>query len=272
MPEGPEIHRAADRLDAVLAGEPLRQVVFGLEHLRHWEPRLRGRRVCEVEARGKAMLIRLEGGLWVYSHNQLYGRWEIVTGHALPESRRQLRLALHTDTHVALLYSASEIAVLDGAGMATHPYLSRLGPDLLDPLVDVDQVAARLGDPRWRRRALMRLLQDQSVLAGMGNYLACEVLHLAGLLPCRRIQELDPKALRELARQCLAVTHQSYQTGGITNDLRRAEALRGQGVGFEALRFHVYRREGLPCYRCGVPIERHRFNGQPCFLCPSCQT
>jgi endonuclease-8 len=34
--------------------------------------------------------------------------------------------------HSALLYSASDIAVLDAAGIQAHPFLSRVGPDLLD--------------------------------------------------------------------------------------------------------------------------------------------
>jgi formamidopyrimidine-DNA glycosylase len=36
-------------------------------------------------------------------------------------------------------------------------------------------------------------------------------------------------------------------------------------------RFLVFRRAGLPCYRCGTPIAKVRRGGQPCYLCPRCQ-
>ena len=46
---------------------------------------------------------------------------------------RSLRVALHTRTHSALLYSASDVDLLDAEGLAGHPFLNRIGPDILDP-------------------------------------------------------------------------------------------------------------------------------------------
>ena len=70
MPEGPEIHRAADRLREALVGKTLLEVQA--EHpaiagrLDGWV----GREVESVDARSKAMLIRV-GDHVLYSHNQL---------------------------------------------------------------------------------------------------------------------------------------------------------------------------------------------------------
>ncbi|WJW75313.1 endonuclease VIII [Thiohalobacter sp. IOR34] len=271
MPEGPEIHRAADQLDAALAGQRLTELYFAFEHLKPWEARLRGRVVLGVEARGKAILTRFDDGHTLYSHNQLYGRWLISADGSRPRTSRQLRVTLHTDRVAAFLYSASDIELLDPAGLAAHRYLSRLGPELLDPALDAAAVAARLGEARFRRRALMGLLQDQGVLAGMGNYLCCEALHVAGLHPGQRPADLDANQMARLARTCLELTRQSYRTGGITNDLQRAARLEREGADFEARRFHVYRRAGLPCYRCGTPIVKGRFVGRMGYLCPGCQ-
>ncbi len=160
MPEGPEIRRIADRLAPVLVGETINRVFFGLPRLKRWEKILTGSAVTGVEARGKAMLTRFDCGRVIYSHNQLYGRWDVMAGDTWPQSTRQLRLALHTASHMALLYSASDIDVLADSELSAHPYLGRLGPDLLDQATDVTQVHARLSEPRYRRRALVRLLQD----------------------------------------------------------------------------------------------------------------
>lgn len=75
MPEGPEIRRAADRVAAVVGGRIADDVFFAFEELKPFERMLEGRRVKEVTSRGKVMLTRFEGGLSVYTHNQLYGRW-----------------------------------------------------------------------------------------------------------------------------------------------------------------------------------------------------
>ncbi len=271
MPEGPEIRRTADRLAEALVGRSLQRVAFRPPAPAGSEGRLGGARVVSVKARSKALLTGFDNGLTLYSHNQLYGRWEIHAGPTLPPSRRQVRVVLQVRDRLAVLYSATEIALLDEAGLRDHPYLSSLGPELLEETTDEALVLARLSDERWRHRALMGLLQDQKVLAGMGNYLCCEALHLAGVHPRQRPADLPPQRLRRLAGACLALTRQSYASGGITNELQRAEALARQGADFEERRFLVYRRAGRPCYGCGIPIVKARIGGQPAFFCPRCQ-
>ena len=107
MPEGPEIRRAADRVAAALEGRVADDVFFAFDELKRFESRLAGRQVSEVTSRGKAMLTRFDGGLTVYSHNQLYGRWYVVRRGRLPRTRRQLRFAVTAGDRRALLYSAS---------------------------------------------------------------------------------------------------------------------------------------------------------------------
>ena len=132
MPEGPEIKRVADELAAVLVGEKVVEVTFAFAHLKGYEKELTGRRVRQVRPRGKALLTEFNGGLTIYSHNQLYGRWVIVERGQIPQTDRQLRLALHTKEHACLLYSASDIELLDKEGVACHSFLNRLGPDVLE--------------------------------------------------------------------------------------------------------------------------------------------
>ena len=88
--------------------------------------------VKAIDTRGKAMLTHFDNELTLYSHNQLYGRWFTAKRGEFPDTRRSLRVALHTRSHSALLYSASDISVLTPAQVQSHPFLSRLGPDVLD--------------------------------------------------------------------------------------------------------------------------------------------
>ena len=95
MPEGPEIRRAADEVAAWLEGHLIERVVFPLPRLRHHGRKLSGRTVTAVETRGKAMLTHFDNGYSIYSHNQLYGVWQVVKGKKLPETNRSLRLLPH---------------------------------------------------------------------------------------------------------------------------------------------------------------------------------
>ncbi|MEM9696847.1 MAG: DNA-formamidopyrimidine glycosylase family protein, partial [Myxococcota bacterium] len=104
MPEGPEIRRAADRIERVLVGRQAQSVVFGLPQLAPFIRRLEGRDVLAVDTVGKAMLTRFDGGLSVYSHSLLYGRWYVQRRRAPVRTRRQLRFGVYTETHAALLF------------------------------------------------------------------------------------------------------------------------------------------------------------------------
>ncbi len=271
MPEGPEIRRAAQALDQALAGRRALRVRFALPRLRARSQALEGVRILGVAARGKAMLTRFANGRLIYSHNQLYGRWVVAADGRRPRTSRSLRLEIRTDGPAAFLYSASEIELLAEDELGAHRYLARLGPDVLDPAVDEMAVLQRLEDPRFARRGLVALLQDQAFVAGIGNYLATEVLHHCGIHPAARPHALDRARRRRLARACLALPRQSLATAGITNSLSRAAALERRGAGFEQLRFLAYRRAGLPCYRCGRALEKARFIGKVVYWCPACQ-
>jgi endonuclease-8 len=186
MPEGPEIRRAADQLARALTGRPATDVTFRFAHLRPLSEHLVDEVVVAVDTRGKAMLIRFANGLVIFTHNQLYGRWYVERSGRQPLTTRELRLAIHNEAHSAFLYSASEIEVLDDAGLERHPFLSRLGPDVLSPRLAPAELSERLCEARFARRQLAALLLDQGFVAGLGNYLRSEILHRAGVHPARR--------------------------------------------------------------------------------------
>ena len=112
MPEGPEIRQAADALARVLFGPPLVRIDYRLPALRRRARALRGAAVQRVYARSKALLIEFDCGLTHYSHNQLYGKWDIRPAGEPPAARRIVRVELATPDHVATLYSATQVALL----------------------------------------------------------------------------------------------------------------------------------------------------------------
>lgn len=271
MPEGPEIRLAADRVARILVGREIVDAALELPSLRKFETRLTGSTVTAVDTRGKAMLTRFDNGLTLFSHNQLYGLWYTTRRPQMPKTTRQLRVALHTDTHSALLYSASAIEVLTATGVARHPFLKRLGPDILDPSLTAEDVATRLLAPAFRNRGLGNLYLQQGYLAGIGNYLRSEILWYAQVNPMVRPAALDTAAVDQLAKQTLLIARRSYRTRGVTASPKEAKERKSRGLLYEQYRFQVYGREGLPCYRCNTAIRRQTIASRAVFVCPTCQ-
>lgn len=272
MPEGPEIRRATDQLAKVLVGARLEAVFFGLARLAHFDTWLVGRTVTAIDTRGKAMLTRFDNGLTLYSHNQLYGRWYTCERGAWPKTDRSLRVALHTATHSALLYSASDIDVLDDDGLARHPFLVRVGPDLLGNDLSGKIVAQRLRSPRFRRRALHALYLDQGFIAGVGNYLRSEILFHARVVASARPQDLKNAAIARLGRSTVTIGRRAYRTAGITNPAARVRALKAKGWLRADYRFAVFDREGQLCHRCGGAIRRTMAAARRLYWCRVCQS
>lgn len=271
MPEGPEIAREADQIRAAFADQPIDAVRFAFPELAKREASFEGACVRSVLARGKAMLIAFDNALTIYSHNQLYGRWYVRNAGRLPKTNRQLRLSIEAESKWALLYSASEIDILDEAGLAFHPYLSKLGPDALDPQTDATEIEARLEHPRFRRRGLGGLLLDQSFVAGLGNYLRSEILFEARLHPVQRPCDLAPLARRRLARAVLVMSRRAYETKGVTLPKTRAAKLRAGGFTWSRARHWVFARKGESCRRCEGPVERFDVAGRRVYCCSVCQ-
>ena len=275
MPEGPEIKRLSDALAKQLAGRVIDRIHFSLDSLQHWDHRLTGAKIKSIKTYGKAMVICLntvmDNELNIYSHNQLYGRWVFCNTDDYPDSNRQLRLAIDCQGKSALLYSASDIAVLNNDELQQHPFIKKLGPDVLSETISVEGIVERLKSGKYRNRQLGAVLTDQSFVAGLGNYLRCEILFYSSLYPAVRSSELDESKLNSLAKTILKLAQQSYQTAGITNQLKHAKKLMMQGVSFEDARFYVFRRQGLSCYRCGALIKKFTQAGQACYCCPVCQ-
>lgn len=272
MPEGPEIRLAADRVESALANSKISTIEFSFEHLRPFERRLCGRIVTRVDTRGKAMLTHFENGWTIYSHNQLYGRWFICERGQTPQTNRQLRLALHNDKHSAYLYSASDIDVIKTNRLEEHPFLARLGPDILSEHPSPEDISQRLQSRAFCRRQLGALLLDQRFVAGLGNYLRAEILTLAQLHPFKRPADCTPAQIEKLARLIIRITRRSYRTRGITNSPSLVTQLKAGGLKKrEQYRFNTYGRAGKACHYCGANIELNMSAGRKMYFCPGCQ-
>lgn len=270
MPEGPEVRRQADKIAASLAGRELTDVWLGFDHLEHHGPVLREAGLVAVETRGKAFLLRFGDGSTLYVHHLLYGRWTFGGPNIQKNGNRKLRARIVAGNAGAYLWSATQVDVLDDVGVAKHPFLTGLGPDPLDYSVTPEDVAARLGEPRFRRRTLGALYLDQKFMAGIGNYMRSEILYDARVRPEQRPMDLDPEALERLARSTLVISRRAYEESGVTSDAARVAAAKAAGLPRREWRHFVFGRTG-GCPACGEKVAKIESAGRRIYVCHACQ-
>lgn len=258
MPEGNTVHLAARRLNAALAGETITRSDFRVPQLATLD--LNGRRVVEVVARGKHILVRLDDARTIHTHFMMDGEWHLYR----PRERWrapgfQARVVLETANWVAVGFRLPVIEVI--ATDREHEVVGQLGPDLLGPDWDEGTAVANLAADATR--PIGAALLDQRVLAGLGNVFRCELCFLVGADPLTPVGAIDDlEAIVALAHKVI-VANRDNPDQVTTGDPRPGRS------------HWVYGRAGESCRRCGATILRHKADDDPSgrvtYWCPTCQ-
>jgi endonuclease VIII len=243
MPEGDALHRAASRLQP-LVGQRIRAesphprgAVTGVAE------RVDGLRLEAVEAVGKNLLLRFEGGVVLRSHLRMRGRW-FVRPRGSPVLGRPW-LVLRGERLEAVQVNGPVLELNQRA-------VRRVGPDILDRPPDLSAMVARLRGQHPGREVGDALL-DQRLVAGIGNMWKAEALWRAEISPWRPLGEVTDEELHRVLDEA-------------------ARMMRGSVDGVRGAR-SVYRKAGRPCPRCGEAI-RSRGQGDGnriAYWCPRCQ-
>ena len=263
MPEGHTIHRLARDHRALLVGRPV-QVQSPQGRFGAGAALVDGRVVTRIEPYGKHLWYRFDGGQLLHVHLGLYGKWAVGPLPA-PEPRGALRVRMTTDeayldlrgpTHCDLVTPAERTAVL-----------ARLGPDPLRPDADGDLAWERISRSRT---AVGALLMNQEVLAGIGNVYRAEVLFRSGVSPFLSGRDLVYGDWQAMWADTLSLMRAGVRAGRIvTTD--RVDRDRRSGPARREDAHYVYRRNGLPCRRCGTEVRTQVMATRNLFWCPTCQ-
>jgi endonuclease-8 len=267
MPEGDTIFRAARTLNEALAGQKVTRFETALAPLARVDDQepLTGRTVEKVFAAGKHLIIDFSGGLHLRTHMRMNGSWHIYRpAERWRRPRRDMRVVIGTDRYVAVGFNIPVAEFLDDRSLLRQNDLRRLGPDLLAPEFDADEVVRRI--TARPAAEIANVLLNQRVIAGIGNVFKSEVLFLAGINPyaaCGTISEPDLRRLLAISRKVLRHNVEHGRSDRITmNSMDRSRKL------------WVYSRGGEPCRRCATPIEYRKQgpDARGTYWCPRCQS
>jgi len=267
VPELPEVETVARQLEPRLVGRTVRRLQIFDPRLRNARtPRVAGRSILAVARLGKRVLIELSpaagarAGLWLAVHLRMTGR---LLWTDEPSDRKHLRARFQLDRGELLFRDSRRFGTFDWYRSAADA-----APAGLDPL-SPDLTPRQLGDLlRGSTQSLKAWLLRQDRLVGLGNIYASEILHAARLSPFREARTLTRAEVERLHRCTRRILERAIRNCGTTfSDFRDA---RGMSGSYQQL-LAVYDREGRPCRRCRVAVERVVQQQRSTFFCPGCQ-
>jgi endonuclease-8 len=228
-------------------------------HPRHrldrWPQRLAGCAVRAVDAHGKHLFLRFDGGLTVHSHLRMTGSWGVYrAGERWRRARHRAWLVLRCGGWEVVEFDGPVLELVSDARTRSDPRLAALGPDLLARSFDPHAVLARLrkDDPG---RPIGEALLNQHTVAGIGNVWKSECCFAARVDPWRALSDVSDDEVLALV--------------GFAREHMPASARDGSRARPRA----VYKRAGQPCLRCGTAIRRRGQgeNNRVTYWCPGCQ-
>jgi formamidopyrimidine-DNA glycosylase len=268
MPELPDITAYLTALESRIIGQPLEKIRLGSPFLlRTVSPPVEafeGRTVVALRRIGKRIAIGVDNGHWLVIHLMIAGRlhWRPVGAKlgsrnnlaafdfphgslVLTEAGSKRRATLH------LFQSEEDLRTVDPGGVELFS-------------ISLEEFRAALVA---ENRTLKRALTDPRILSGIGNAYSDEILHAAQLSPILLTHKLTPTEWERLftaTRETLQLWMNRLRAEAVASFPEKVTAFRNEMA--------VHGRFGLPCPRCGAPIQRIRYADNETNYCATCQT
>ena len=274
MPELPEVEtvvrdlRAHGLVQAVIRDVAVRwpRIVSG-ESPGSFSHALAGHTIVSLSRRAKFIVVTLDSGHRLLIHLRMTGKLRFAGSDEQPGKHDHVVISLR-DGRRLFFNDTRKFGRLQLAGTDADP-LARLGPE---PLEDAFTLAALRSQLHGKTRMIKPLLLDQTTVAGLGNIYVDEALWQAKIHPERRADTLTATETRRLHLAIRDVLQTAVDTCGTTlgNGEANFYSVAGhRGRNADALK--VFRRDGLPCPRCGTLLTRSVVGQRGTHFCPQCQ-
>lgn len=269
MPELPEVETVKNELLPHVIGRRITGITLDWEGIvkhpaaEEFCARVTGQEIAGIKRRGKYLLVSLSGGDLMVLHLKMSG--SLIIGRNSAEPPRFTRAVIHLDNDSSVFFRDPRKFGMMKLVEDENSAVGKLGPE---PLEDgfTSRLLSRLLDKRTA--PIKALLCDQTVIAGIGNMYADEVLFATGIHPLRTGASLSRKEIKNIHGAIRRILKAAIANKGASVDTYfRPDGTKGTAH-FE---FKVAHRRGESCFNCGTPLQRITVRNRGTYFCPRCQ-
>ena len=272
MPELPEVETVRQGLKKLLLGRIIKRVcvyydgIIEYPSVLEFTSNIENQRINDIDRFGKWLIFVLDD-YYLLSHLRMEGKYFIKD--ASDELNKHEHVVFKLDNDSELRYM--DVRKFGKMHLIPKDKIKDIGPliDLgLEPWDKKLDISYLRDKYKNKKLPIKSVLLDQSIIVGIGNIYADEILFLAKINPYTRAMDLDDNDLFNIIKYTRKVLERAISEGGTT--IRSYSSVNGVHGLFQQ-ELNVHSREGEQCPSCGNKIVKVKIGGRGTYYCEKCQ-
>lgn len=274
MPELPEVRTVANFLNRNLVNKTIIKTECFFEkmvwrnELKDFIKKTENQKILKVSNYGKYLMFQLPSQIMI-SHLRMEGKWSITSKEVHIYNKNHLRLQFELSDGEYLKYYDSRkfgtIEIWNKDEYLEKSGMDKLGPEPLNnqpPFEYLKQKAEK------SNTFIKAFILDQSILCGIGNIYANEILFSAKINPERLTKTLSDKELKLIIKYSNEILQKAIDMKGTSIHSYKS----GDGeIGQFQNELNVHLKKDDECFICGSKIIKKQVAGRGTYICLKCQ-
>lgn len=272
MPEKPEVITVARKLENKLIGKTIQSIEIYHDNMidyptpKEIKEKIKNETIHEITTRGKWIVMTLDN-YYLLFHLRMEGKF--FFRNKSDERNKHEHVIFNLDDNLQLRFADvrkfGKVMLIEKDKIYTMKPYTELG---LEPW-DKNLTSSYLKEKYSRKTLPIKsVLLDQSIITGIGNIYADEILFLSRINPLTKACDLTDKNRKDIILNTIKVLDKAIEEGGTTIRSYTSE----EGVtGLFQNNLCVHQREKEECRVCKTPIIKIKVGGRGTYYCPKCQ-
>ncbi len=272
MPELPEVETVRQGLKKLLLGRIIKRVcvyydgIIEYPSVLEFTSNIENQKINDIDRFGKWLIFVLDD-YYLLSHLRMEGKYFIKD--ASDELNKHEHVVFKLDNDSELRYM--DVRKFGKMHLIPKDKIKDIGPliDLgLEPWDKKLDISYLRDKYKNKKLPIKSVLLDQSIIVGIGNIYADEILFLAKINPYTRAMDLSDNDLFNIIKYTKEILEKAIREGGTT--IRSYSSVNGVHGLFQQ-ELNVHSREGEKCPVCGSKIVKVKIGGRGTYYCDKCQ-
>ena len=273
MPELPEVETVRKTLESKLKNKTILDIniiypkLIVYPEITELEKEIKNQKIIKIDRMGKWLIFKLSD-FYLLSHLRMEGKYlfrntnDVIEKHELVtftlDNNQQLRYKDVRKFGKMYLFKEEEL------NSDISP-LKKLGLEPWDINLNVKYLTDKFTN---KNIPIKTVLLDQTIITGIGNIYADEILFLSGINPWNKAKDLSDRDLEKIINNTKKVLEKAIEKGGTT--IRSYTSEEGVTGKFQN-DLLVHQKEKEPCPKCKSIIKKDKIGGRSSYYCPKCQ-